>query len=69
VTVNAACSLDLSQDIGSIEVGKHADLVLLRSSRLVDLLRVGVPAIRAVVKEGRVVVRGARLVAPVVPPA
>ena len=69
VTVNAACSLDLSDEVGSIEVGKRADLVLLRSTRLLDLLRVGVPAIRAVVKDGRVVVRDARLVAPVVPPA
>jgi imidazolonepropionase len=69
VTVNAACSLDLSDEIGSIEVGKRADLVLLRSTRLVDLLRVGVPAIRAVVKDGRVVVRDARLMSPVVPPA
>jgi imidazolonepropionase len=69
VTVNAACSLDLSEEVGSIEVGKRADLVLLRSSRLLDLLRVGVPAIRAVVKDGHVVVRDARLTAPVVPPA
>jgi imidazolonepropionase len=69
VTVNAACSLDLSDEVGSIEVGKRADLVLLRSSRLLDLLRVGVPAIRTVVKDGRVVVRDARLMAPVVPPA
>jgi len=69
VTVNAACSLDLSDEIGSIEVGKRADLVLLRSLRLVDLLRVGVPAIRCVVKDGRVVVRDARLTAAAVPPA
>ncbi len=69
VTVNAAYSLDLSHEVGSIEVGKRADLVLLRSTRLLDLLRVGVPAIRAVVKDGRVVVRDARLAAPVVPSA
>jgi imidazolonepropionase-like amidohydrolase len=68
VTVNAACSLDLSDEIGSIETGKRADFVLLRSSRLLDLVRVGVPAIRAVVKDGRVVVRDGRLAAPV-PPA
>ncbi|HSD28273.1 MAG TPA: imidazolonepropionase [Vicinamibacteria bacterium] len=61
VTVNAACSLDLQVEVGSIEVGKRADLVLLRSSRLLDLVRVGVPAIRAVVKDGRVVVRDGRL--------
>lgn len=63
VTVNAAFSLDLQHDLGSIEVGKRADLVLLRSARLLDLVRVGVPAIRAVVKDGRVVVRDRRRVA------
>jgi len=56
-TYNAACSLDVQDDVGSIEVGKRADLVLLRSARLLDLLRVGVPAIRTVVKDGLVVVR------------
>ena len=50
--------------MGSIEAGKRADLVLLRSARLLDLVRVGVPAIRAVVKDGRVVVRDGRLVGP-----
>jgi imidazolonepropionase len=68
VTVNAACSLDLSDEIGSIETGKRADFVLLRSSRLLDLVRVGIPAIRTVVKDGRVVVRDGRLAAPA-PPA
>jgi imidazolonepropionase len=68
VTVNAACSLDLSDEIGSIETGKRADLVLLRSARLLDLVRVGIPAIRAVVKDGRVVVREGRLAA-AAPPA
>jgi imidazolonepropionase len=62
VTVNAAFSLDLHGEAGSIEPGKRADLVLLRSSRLLDLVRVGVPAIRAVVKDGRVVVDEGRLV-------
>jgi len=59
--VNAACSLDLQHEVGSIEVGKRADFVLLRSPRLLDLVRVGVPAIRAVVKDGRVVVQDGRL--------
>jgi imidazolonepropionase len=63
VTVNAAYSLDLGSELGSIEPGKRADLVLLRSARLLDLVRVGVPAIRAVVKDGRVVVRDGRRVA------
>lgn len=61
-TVNAAFSLDLHHEVGSLEPGKRADLVVLRSARLVDLVRVGVPAIRAVVKHGRVVVKeGARV--------
>ena len=42
VTVNAACSLGLQAEVGSLEVGKRADLVLLRSARLLDLVRVGV---------------------------
>jgi imidazolonepropionase len=59
-TLNAAYSLGLAADVGSLEVGKRADLVLLRSARLLDLIRVGVGAIRAVVKNGRVVVRDGR---------
>ena len=59
-TLNAAYSLDVHAEVGSLEVGKRADLVILRSPRLLDLLRVGVPAIRTVVKTGRVVVRDGR---------
>jgi imidazolonepropionase len=62
VTINPAFSLGRHQDVGSLEVGKRADLVVLRSTRLLDLIRVGVPAIRAVVKDGRIVVRDGRLV-------
>lgn len=60
VTLNGACSLGIQADAGSLEVGKRADLVVLRSARLLDLVRVGVPAVRTVVKEGRVVVRDGR---------
>jgi imidazolonepropionase len=59
-TLNAAYSLDLHAEVGSLEVGKRADLVVLRTDRLLDLLRVGVPSIRAVVKDGRVLVRDGR---------
>jgi imidazolonepropionase len=59
-TINAAASLDLAAEIGSLEVGKRADMLVLRSTRLVDLLRVGVPAVATVVKDGRVVVRDGR---------
>ena len=61
-TINSAWSLDAHAEVGSIEVGKRADLVLLRSSRLLDLVRVGVAAVRVVVKTGRVVVRDGRRV-------
>ena len=61
-TLNAAYSLGLDMERGSLEAGKRADLVILRSARLLDLLRVGIPAVRTVVKDGGVVVRdGARL--------
>ena len=63
VTLNAACSLDIAHEVGSLEPGKRADLVVLRSARLLDLVRVGAPAIRAVVKDGRVVVRDGQRVA------
>jgi imidazolonepropionase len=62
-TINGACSLGRDSEVGSLELGKQADLVLLRSRRLLDLVRVGVPAIRAVVKEGRVVVRDGKRIA------
>jgi imidazolonepropionase len=62
-TINAACSLELSAEVGSLETGKRADLVVLRSRRLLDLVRVGVPAIRAVVKDGRVVARDGQRIA------
>jgi imidazolonepropionase len=56
-TINPAWSLGVHGERGSLEVGKRADLVVLRSRRLLDLLRVGVAAVRTVVKDGRVVVR------------
>jgi imidazolonepropionase len=59
-TLNAAYSLGRAEEVGSLEVGKRADLVLLRSPRLLDLVRVGVGAIRTVIKDGRVVVQDGR---------
>ncbi len=41
-TLNAAYSLDLHAEVGSLEPGKRADFVVLRSARLLDLVRVGV---------------------------
>lgn len=53
-TINAAYALDRQDRLGSLEVGKQLDAVLVESDA-VDLLRVGAPAIRAVIKKGRVV--------------
>ena len=56
-TLNAAYSVGLDHDRGSLESGKRADFVLLRGTRLLDLLRPGIPAVRTVVSGGQVVVR------------
>ena len=53
-TANAAWSLDCAADAGSLEPGKEADLVIVDGDPI-NLLRVGVPSIVAVVKNGRVV--------------
>jgi imidazolonepropionase len=51
-TSNAAHSLDLAVDRGSLEIGKRADFVLVTGDAI-NLIRVGVPAIAAVYKDGR----------------
>lgn len=61
-TLNAACSLGIEETAGSLETGKLADCVVLASPRLLDLVRVGLPSIAAVVKRGHVVVREGRRV-------
>ena len=60
-TINAACSLDRQDRIGSLEPGKQMDAVVVNGPAI-DLIRVGADTIRAVVKRGRVVVdnRGGR---------
>jgi imidazolonepropionase len=53
-TLNAAWSLDRDDSIGSLEPGKLMDAVIVRGG-LVELLRVGTPAIRDVIKRGTIV--------------
>lgn len=53
-TINAAWSLDRTDTIGSLEPGKLMDAVVI-SGGLMELLRVGTTAIRAVIKRGRIV--------------
>lgn len=55
-TLNAACCLGLGDRIGSIEVGKDADLVLLDAPNLLHLAyHYGINPVRTVIKNGRVV--------------
>jgi imidazolonepropionase len=56
-TLNAAWSLDRAHAIGSLEPGKQMDAVVVNGG-LVELLRVGAPAIRVVIKRGTVVAGG-----------
>jgi imidazolonepropionase len=53
-TLNAAASIDRAGSIGSLEPGKQFDAVVLDGG-LADLIRVGAPVIRHVVKRGRLV--------------
>ena len=53
-TINAAASIDRQDTIGSLEPGKQLDAVIV-SGMLTDLIRVGGPVIRQVIKRGRVV--------------
>jgi imidazolonepropionase len=52
-TLNAAASLDRADRIGSLEPGKQFDAVVV-SGKLTDLIRVGGPVIRHVIKRGQV---------------
>lgn len=59
-TLNSACSLGLGDEIGTIETGKRADLVLLDAPNLLHLVyHYGINPVAAVVKGGRVVHRAA----------
>lgn len=53
-TINAAASIDRADTIGSLEPGKQLDAVIVQGA-LADLIRVGAPVIRQVVKRGRMV--------------
>jgi imidazolonepropionase len=53
-TLNAAASIDRADSIGSLEAGKQFDAVVV-NGMLTDLIRVGGPVIKQVIKHGRVV--------------
>ena len=53
-TLNAAASIDRHDTVGSLEVGKQLDAVVV-AGMLTDLIRVGGPVVKHVLKRGRVV--------------
>jgi imidazolonepropionase-like amidohydrolase len=53
LTENAAQMLDMSTDIGSIEVGKAADLVAVDGNPLDDIRALS--RVRFVMKDGRII--------------
>lgn len=53
-TLNGAASIDRAETAGSLEAGKQMDAVLIDGT-LSDIVRVGAPVIRSVVKRGLVV--------------
>jgi imidazolonepropionase len=50
-TINAAWAIDRAGTVGSLEIGKLMDAVII-DGHLADLLRVGSPSIRSVIKRG-----------------
>lgn len=57
MTINAACAIDKGDEIGSIEKGKRADLVIFDCKNLDYLVyHFGVNSVHSVIKNGKVVV-------------
>lgn len=63
VTINAAHAIGLSHEIGSISIGKRADLVILDApSHYWINYRFGVNIVDTVIKNGEIVVEGGKLI-------
>jgi imidazolonepropionase len=56
-TLNAAYALDRHDRVGSLEVGKQMDAVIV-DGPAIDIVRIGAPTIATVVKKGHVVAHG-----------
>ncbi|WP_125003210.1 imidazolonepropionase [Clostridium tagluense] len=58
MTINAACAINRESEIGSIEVGKKADIAIFNSKNLNYLIyHFGANAIDTVIKNGKIVVK------------
>lgn len=57
MTINAACAINRENTIGSIEVGKKADIVIFNSKNLNHLVyHFGINSVEKVIKNGKIVV-------------
>lgn len=62
VTINAACAINRENEIGSIEIGKKADLTIFNSKSLDYLIyHIGTNLVDKVIKNGKIVVRDGKL--------
>ncbi|MGV8980351.1 imidazolonepropionase [Clostridium sp.] len=58
MTINAACAINREHEVGSIEVGKKADIVVFDSKNLDYLIyHFGVNAVKTVIKNGEIVIQ------------
>jgi len=63
MTINAACALDMQNEIGSIEEGKKADIVMFDSPNLNYLVyHFGINHVDTVIKNGCIVVKNGELI-------
>lgn len=62
MTINAACAVNRQDEIGSIEEGKRADIVIFNTPNLNYLVyHFGINHVDIVIKDGRIVVKDKRL--------
>ena len=62
-TINAACAIDRQNEIGSIEVGKKADLVIFDAPNVEYLMyHFGINHVCSVYKNGKLVVENKHIV-------
>ena len=54
-TIGGAMSIGLENEVGSLEVGKRADALILNTDRLLDLVRAGQNPVSRVIANGRLV--------------
>jgi imidazolonepropionase len=54
-TIGGAMSVGLENEVGSVEIGKRADLAILHGDRLLDLIRLGENPVARAIANGRLV--------------